>query len=190
MTGKKRAILPIEVICGPMYSGKSEELVRRLRRAEIARLKVVAFKPSIDDRWPGDIIKTHSGHEIPCLVREYSADLFNVGKEYDVIGVDEAQFYDDAIYTLVRSLSSMDKTVIIAGLDMTYRAEPFGMMPYLMAVAEKLDKITAICHVCGAEATRTQRLIDESPAPFSGPTVLVGASEAYEARCSRCFEAG
>ena len=180
----------LEVITGPMYSGKSEELSRRLRRAEIARLKVVAFKPSVDDRWPGDVIKTHSGHEIPCLVCANSVDLFAAAVEYDVIGVDEVQFYDDAVYSLLRSLASMDKTVIVAGLDMTYRAEPFGMVPYLMAVAEKVDKLTAICHVCGSEATRTQRLIDGSPAPFSGPTVLVGASEAYQARCSRCFEVG
>jgi thymidine kinase len=180
----------LEVIVGPMYSGKSEELVRRLRRAEIAKLRVVAFKPSVDDRWPGNVIKTHAGHEIPCIITEEPYEIFAGSEDYDVIGIDEIQFYDDVITRLLRSLSYMGKTVIVSGLDTTYRAEPFGIVPYLMAVAEKVDKLTAICHVCGSEATRTQRLVDGLPADFSGPTVLVGASEAYEARCVKCFEAG
>lgn len=173
-----------------MYCGKSEELIRRLRRAEIAKRKVVAFKPSVDDRWPDNSIFSHSGHEIPCIVTADPYEVLTNGVEYDIIGIDEVQFYDESLLPLIESLIRMGKSVIVTGLDQTYRAEPFGIMPYLLAVAEKVDKLTAICNVCGSNATRTQRLLDGRPAPFDGPTVLVGASEAYEARCRGCFEEG
>jgi thymidine kinase len=180
----------LEVITGPMFSGKSEELMRRLRRAEIAGKRVVLFKASLDMRYSTAQVVTHNGASMGATVIESIFDAHDIAQDYDVIGIDEVQFFSDSIVDEIELLVQQGKAVIVSGLDQTYRAEPFGFVPHLLAVAEKVDKLTAICHKCGAEATRTQRLIDGKPAPFSGPTVQVGGLESYEARCRSCFEKG
>lgn len=178
----------LEVITGPMYSGKTEEMIRLLRRAQIAGRKVVAFKPAIDNRFDIEHISSHNGTTFDCIPIGHPYELTRLSKGYDVIGVDEAQFFDYKLQEAVRILLDRRKHVILSGLNMTYRAEPWSGFPYFMATAEKVIKLDAVCHRCGADANFTQRLIDGKPAPFDGPTVLVGATEAYEARCRECFE--
>lgn len=182
----------IEVISGPMYSGKTEELIRRLTRAKIANRSVIAFKPEIDSRYGLEVMASHSGIKIDCVPIEYArsiVDAIQVGS-YDVIGIDEAQFFDYEIYETVLFLSDKGIKVIVAGLDMDYRREPFGCMPHLLAVACDVQKLSAVCNVCGEDACYTQRLTDGQPASFSGPTIQVGAKESYEARCWHCYESG
>ena len=175
---------PIEVICGSMFCGKTEELIRRLRRAIIAREKVSVFKPIIDDRYVVERVHSHAGIEIDAIP---IADINDVYKHIDedtaVVGIDEAQFFGEDIVRIVVDLSDRGIRVILAGLDMDFRAEPFGMMPILMTKAEKVDKLTAICMVCGQPATRTQRIVNGEPANYHEQIVIVGASEMYEARC-------
>lgn len=177
----------IEVICGSMFSGKSEELIRRVRRAEIARQKVQVFKPAIDDRYSIQNVASHSGifwNAIPVKdVRELAA---RIEPDTDVVAIDEAQFFDWTIADLCSDLADKGVRVIVAGLDQDFRGEPFGPMPLLMAQAEIVDKLQAICQVCGAPASRTQRLVNGQPASYNDPIILVGASEVYEARCRRC----
>lgn len=176
----------LEVITGPMFSGKSEELMRRLRRSQIAGYKVGLFKPDIDHRYKREKVVSHNGTEMHAVLVKSESDLHIQAFGYDVIGVDEVQFIENVVQT-IRDLAK-NNIVIVSGLDMTYRAEPFGEMPTLLAIAERVDKYTAVCHSCGADATRTQRLLDGKPAPFSGPTVQVGGVESYEARCLKCFQ--
>jgi thymidine kinase len=181
----------LEIITGPMFSGKSEELMRRLRRAEIAGKRVVLFKASIDKRYSTAEVVTHDGNKMQAqTLVESLFDAHDIALNFDVIGIDEIQFFNSAITDEIELLVQEGKSVIVSGLDQTYRAEPFGFVPHLLAVAEKVDKLTAICHKCGNEATRTQRLIDGLPAPFAGPTVQVGGVESYQARCRTCFEKG
>lgn len=177
----------IEVVCGCMFSGKSEELIRRVKRAEIARQKVQVFKPVIDTRYGLGQVSSHSGarvNAVPALnAKEVEEQL---DPEANIIGIDEVQFFDPAIVQTIEALAAQGRRVICAGLDMDFRGEPFGPMPELMARAEEVTKLSAICVECGAPATRTQRLINGKPAAYDDPIILVGASEAYEARCRAC----
>lgn len=180
----------IEVVTGPMYSGKTEELIRRLTRAKIAGKRVIAYKPKIDDRYGSEVLASHSGIKIVCKPIELAQSIMDNLDFYDVVGIDEAQFFDFHLLSSIQVLERRDIQVIVAGLDMTYRREPFGCMPYLMAIAQKVIKLSAVCHQCGADAMYTQRLIDGKPASFSGSTILVGAKDSYEARCFYCYEEG
>ena len=179
----------IELICGSMFSGKSEELIRRVKRAEIARQKVQVFKPVLDNRFGKDQVSSHSGAHMNALAVQSAAEVMQiVNAETDVVAIDEVQFFDWAIADVANALADRGKRVILAGLDLDFRGEPFGPMPLLMAQAEELEKLHAICMVCGAPATRTQRLIDGRPAAYEDPIILVGASEAYQARCRKHHE--
>jgi len=172
----------IEVICGSMFSGKTEELIRRLRRAIIARQKVAIFKPKIDNRFSKDHIVSHSELKIPSRVVETPWDILEQSLEAQVVGIDEAQFFDKDLVMVCQKLANMGKRVIVAGLDQDYRGEPFEPIPQLLAVAEYITKTHAICVVCGNPANHTQRKTSDSK------RVVVGASDIYEARCRNCFE--
>jgi thymidine kinase len=173
----------IEVICGSMFSGKSEELIRRLRRAQIARQRVQIFKPKIDARYSSDHIVSHSEQKIASAVITTAREIIDqIDYRTEVIGIDEAQFFDKEIVSVCNQLADMGKRVIVAGLDQDYRGQPFDPMPQLLAVAEYITKTLAICVRCGSPANRTQRLVK------SDELVVVGASDIYEARCRRCFE--
>jgi len=176
-----RGIGWIEVIVGCMFSGKTEELIRRLRRAEIARQRVAIFKPRIDTRFSVDHLVSHSDARYRATVVEHSSEVLSQAGEAQVVGVDEGQFFDNGIVEVAEELAGLGKRVIVAGLDQDFRGKPFDPMPQLLAVAEYITKTLAICVVCGNPADRTQRTIGDSE------RVLVGASEAYEARCRRCF---
>lgn len=177
----------IEVICGSMFSGKTEELIRRLKRAQIARQKVQVFKPRIDTRYATGQVASHNGVLHSAVAVEDSAELAGlVAPDVTVVAIDEAQFFDEGIVDLCRDLAKRGVRVIAAGLDLDFRGEPFGPMPHLMAEAEMVDKLQAICVVCGAPASRTQRLIDGQPANHDDPVIMVGAKENYEARCRHC----
>ncbi|HOT93257.1 MAG TPA: thymidine kinase [Anaerolineae bacterium] len=174
----------IEVICGSMFSGKTEELIRRLRRAQIARQKIQVFKPAIDLRYTDKAIASHNGLQENAIPVNSSEELrAHLDPTADVVAIDEVQFFDEGIVDLCNTLADQGKRVICAGLDMDFRGVPFGPIPQLLAIAERVDKLQAICVVCGAAASRTQRLIGGEPAYYDDPIVLVGASEVYEARC-------
>lgn len=173
----------MEVIAGPMFSGKSEELIRRLRRAAIARLRLQVFKPSLDGRYSEDEVVSHSQWRAPSEVVSTSREILDrLDPRTEVVGIDEVQFFDDELPTVCRHLADLGKRVIIAGLDLDYRGQPFGPMPTLLAQAEQVSKIAAICARCGAPASYTQRLTT------SRERVVVGAGDVYEARCRRCHE--
>ncbi len=177
----------IEVICGSMFSGKTEELIRRVRRAQIARQKVQVFKPALDTRYHQTAIASHSGAREEAIAVRDSADLrARLDPEATVIAIDEVQFFDPGIVDLCSELANAGKRVICAGLDMDFRGEPFGPVPTLLAIAEQVDKLQAICAVCGGPASRSQRLINGEPAYEDDPVVLVGADEVYQARCRGC----
>lgn len=179
----------IEVIVGPMFSGKSEELIRRIKRAQIAKQKVQVFKPAIDDRYSIDKVVSHNGSNINAISVVKASEIIRLLEEdTDVISIDEIQFFDPSIVDVVREIADLGKRVICAGLDMDFRGEPFGPTPDIMAIAESVDKLTAICVKCGNPATRTQRLINGNPAKYNDPIILVGAHETYEARCRKCHE--
>ena len=179
----------IELICGSMFSGKTEELIRRLKRAEIARLKVQVFKPALDVRYRPDNLSSHSGSYYEATVVQDAGEIVElIHEDSDVVAIDEVQFFDWSVADLCETLANEGRRVILAGLDMDFRGEPFGPMPLLMAQAEAVDKLQAICIVCGAPASRTQRLIDGRPANYDDPVIMVGASEVYEARCRRHHE--
>ncbi|HEY4666345.1 MAG TPA: thymidine kinase [Anaerolineales bacterium] len=174
----------IEVITGSMFSGKTDELIRRLRRATIARQQVQVFKPQVDTRFRVDKVTSHAGgHFEATPVGEAGKVPGLLAAGSTVVAFDEAQFFDPAIVEVCRELADRGLRVIVAGLDTDFRGDPFGPMPVLMAVAERVDKLQAICMVCGEPATRTQRLIDGRPARAADPVIVVGASELYEARC-------
>jgi len=179
----------IEVICGSMFSGKTEELIRRVRRAQIARQKVQVFKPAMDTRYAKREVTSHNGMQIEAVPVESTAQMQTmIEPDTDVIALDEAQFFEDDVVPLCEKLADQGTRVIVAGLDMDFRGEPFGPMPTLMSRAERVDKLQAICVVCGRPASRTQRLIDGQPAAYDDPIILVGASEVYEARCRGCHQ--
>ncbi len=174
----------VEVVCGSMFSGKTDEVIRRLRRARIARQKVQVFKPAIDTRFAVGKVTSHAGSDFDATPVRGAAEISSqVETGTTVVAIDEAQFFDDEILRVVQRLADDGMRVIIAGLDTDFRGEPFGPMPTLMAQAEVVDKLHAICMVCGEPATRTQRLINGKPARYHDPVVVVGASELYEARC-------
>ena len=180
----------IEVVCGVMFSGKSEELLRRVRRATIARRRVQLFKSHLDDRNAGVFrVSTHDGTELAALPVASALQVAEaVRRDTQVVGIDEAQFLDEGVVSVANALADAGVRVIVAGIDMDFRGRPFGPMPELMAVAEIVDKLHAICVKCGELATRNQRLIDGRPAPAESPTILVGGADRYEARCRRCHE--
>ena len=180
----------VEVVSGVMFSGKSEELLRRVRRALIARRKVQVFKSHLDDRYGGVYkISSHDGTLLDAIPVNTSAQIGQqIEDDVEVVAIDEAQFLDDGVVALVNALADRGIRVILAGTDMDFRGEPFGPMPQLFAIAERVDKLSAICVVCGEMATRNQRLIDGQPAPAEGPTIQVGGSESYEARCRACHQ--
>lgn len=174
----------VEVICGSMFCGKTEELIRRLRRARIARQQVQVFKPAVDNRYDHKKVTSHSGLDVDAHPVASSQDMLEqLEPETTVVGVDEVQFFDDGIVAVVEAMAERGLRVIVTGLDTDFRGEPFGCMPELMARAEKVEKLQAICMVCGMPASRTQRLVDGKPAHFHDPIVVVGAQEMYEARC-------
>jgi len=178
-----------EVICGSMFSGKTEELLRRLRRAAIARQNIQLFKPAIDNRYGVTTVASHDGAKWEAAVINDAAEILtSIKPGTTVIAIDEVQFFDNAIIDVCDQLAMQGKRVIVAGLDLDFRGEPFGPMPTLMAKAESVTKLHAICMICGGEASRTQRLIDGKPAYYEAPIVLIGASETYEARCRGCHE--
>lgn len=179
----------IEIISGVMFSGKSEELMRRVRRATLAGKKVQVFKSQLDDRYGIREVISHDEGRIPARPVSTAAELAEkVGQDTEVVAVDEIQFLDDGVVGVLNALADRGVRVIAAGTDMDFRGQPFGPMGALLAVAEKADKLTAICVRCGELATRNQRLIDGKAAPAEGPTIQVGGLESYEARCRACHE--
>ena len=178
----------IEVICGVMFSGKSEELIRRVRRAMIARKSVQVFKSHLDERYSGIYqVSSHDGRTTEAVPVDTPEQIFReLHADTQVIAIDEAQFLDESIVDLVTSLAARGKRVILAGTDTDFRGEPFGPMPQLLAVAEVVDKLHAICVICGNPASRNQRLIGGQPARYDSPTIMVGGDESYEARCRSC----
>jgi thymidine kinase len=180
----------LEVICGPMFSGKSEEMIRRLRRAEIAGQRVVIFKPRIDDRFDASDVVSHAGARMRGVSVGSVGELVARARSFEVVGIDEVQFFEPAIVPAALELADSGTRVVAAGLDQDFRRLPFGPIRDLLSHAEFVDKLQAVCHRCGGPATTTQRLVDGRPAPYSGETVVVGAAEQYEARCRDCHEPG
>lgn len=174
----------IEVICGSMFSGKTEELIRRLNRAKLARQKIQIFKPALDKRYHEENIVSHDDNSIPSIPVQLSRQISDLAQNCEVVGIDEAQFFDDGIVDVCDQLANSGKRVIIAGLDMDYLGKPFGSVPQLMAIAEYVTKVHAVCMVCGEVASHSYRL---SP---SDERVLLGETDLYEARCRRCFNLG
>jgi len=182
----KNRIGKIEVITGCMFSGKSEELLRRVRRARIAKQKIQVFKPLIDTRYSKVEIVSHDGEKVQGYPVKSAVEILDkIDSDTDVVAIDEAQFFDDTLVDVVDNMAGDGRRVIVAGLDMNFRGEPFGPMPNLMAVADEILKLHAICAICGEEATRTQRLIDGKPASYDDPIIVIGALEKYEARCRK-----
>ena len=173
-----------------MFSGKSEELIRRLRRAEIAGQRVVIFKPRVDDRYDATDVVSHAGARMRGVAVDGVAEIAAHAGDFEVVGIDEVQFFDHEVVDVALSLADAGSRVVVSGLDQDFRRLPFGPMPTLLAQAEFVDKLQAVCHRCGGPATTTQRLVDGEPAPYSGATIVVGANEQYEARCRGCHEAG
>ena len=185
----KHTVGRMEVICGSMFSGKTEELIRRLRRARIAKQKIQVFKPAIDDRYHSEKVTSHNGADFEARPVDSEQEILNlIETDTTVVAIDEVQFFDHAVIDVCETLVEQGKRVIFAGLDMDFRGVPFGPMPAILARAELVDKLHAICVCCGEEASRTQRLIDGEPAAFNDPVVLVGADEVYEARCRQCHQ--
>ena len=179
----------LEVVVGSMFSGKSEELIRRVKRALIAKQKVMVFKPALDHRYGVEKVAAHNGLSIDCIpVQQPEEILEQVDQATDVVAIDEVQFFPPSIVEVCQQLVKDGKRVIAAGLDLDFRGVPFGSVPVLMALAEQVTKLNAICVVCGRPASRTQRLIDGAPANYNDPIILIGATENYEARCTRCHE--
>ncbi|MCG8396383.1 thymidine kinase [Bacillus atrophaeus] len=179
----------LELICGSMFSGKSEELIRRVKRATYAKQEVRVFKPAIDNRYSEEAVVSHNGTSMTSHVIAAPAEIWNhISETTDVIAVDEVQFFDRMIIEVLSSLADKGYRVIAAGLDMDFRGEPFGVVPDLMAMSETVTKLQAVCSVCGSPASRTQRLINGKPASYDDPIILVGASESYEARCRHHHE--
>lgn len=179
----------VEVICGPMFAGKSEELIRRIKRLQYAKKNVVVFKPQIDNRYSEDEVVSHNKNKTKCYNLTDSQDVYKyVTDDTYAVCFDEVQFLNEDILTVINDLANKGKRVICAGLDNDFRGEPFSIMPKLLCMAEYVTKLTAICQVCGANATRTQRLVNKEPAFYEDPIIIIGASESYEPRCRHCHQ--
>lgn len=179
----------IEAICGSMFAGKTEELIRRIHRLQYAKKNILVFKPDIDNRYSETEIVAHNGNSTKSIpIKEAKQILKHITKDIDAVCIDEVQFFNDDIVPIAEHLADNGIRVIAAGLDKDFRGEPFGCMPDLLTKAEFVSKLTAICNVCGAPATRTQRLVNGHPASYNDPIVLVGATEHYEPRCRHCHE--
>ncbi len=181
----------LEVVCGPMFSGKSEELIRRLRRAKIARQCVITFKNSLDNRHENafEYVVSHDGTKLDAQPINSVDDILSIAQavDADVVGIDEVQFFPNTVINIICQLVENNRRVIVAGLDLDFRGVPFGPMPLLLAIADKITKLQAICSLCGVDAHFTQRLVNNEPANFEDPIILVGAQEAYQARCRGCY---
>lgn len=179
-----------ELITGPMSCGKTEELLRRIRRAIIAKKKVKVISPEIDTRAHGDYIESRNGLWLDAIKVKNAAQLLGAVKDEDeIIAIDELQFFDEHIVKVIAKLISSGKKVIGTGLDLDFKAEPFGYIPELMCIATKIDKLSAVCMKCGCDdATRTQRLVDGKPVDKDSPLIMIGGNETYEARCVKCYE--
>jgi len=189
MSAEKAKKGSLEVICGSMFSGKTEELIRRLRRAQYARKNIVSFKHSLDKRREIEYVASHDGSKLAAIATDNSEIIRQfVTPSTDIVGIDEVQFFSAEIVDLILELVNKGKTVIVAGLDLDFRGVPFSCMPTLLALADSVTKLKAICMRCGKEAQHSQRLINHKPANFNDPIVLIGAQECYEARCRECFE--
>lgn len=174
----------VEVICGSMFSGKTEELIRRVRRAIIANQKIQVFKPIIDDRYGIERVSSHNGQTVEAVPVASAHDILTqLEMNTTVVAVDEVQFFDAEIIEIAQQLAGQGIRVILAGLDMDFRGEPFGPIPQLLSIAEDVTKLHAICVICGEDATRTQRLVNGNPARYDDPIIMIGAEERYEARC-------
>lgn len=179
----------IEVISGPMFAGKTEELLRRVKRLEYARKNIVVFKPLIDNRFSEGEVVSHNNNRTKSVNISKSIDIFKyVDKTTDVVAIDEVQFLDEEAVSIIEYLANQKKRVIVSGLDRDFRGEPFSFMPKLLSIAEYVTKLTAICVKCGSPATRTQRIVNGKPAKYNDPIVLIGAEESYEARCRSCHK--
>ena len=179
----------LEVIVGPMFAGKSEELIRRINRLKYAKKNYVVFKPKIDNRYSENEVCSHQLRKEPSIIIEKAKEILeHVNQDTEVVCIDEVQFFDDEIIEIIDYLANNGKRVIVAGLDMDFKGDPFMVVAKLLAKAEYVTKLTAICAVCGKEATMTQRLISGEPAKRTDPVVLVGASESYEPRCRHCHK--
>ena len=179
----------LEVIVGPMFAGKSEELIRRINRLKYAKKNYVVFKPKIDNRYSETEVCSHQLRKEPSVIISSAKEILDhVNQDTEVVCIDEVQFFDDEIIDIIDDLANNGKRVIVAGLDMDFKGDPFMVVAKLLAKAEYVTKLTAICAVCGKEATMTQRLISGEPAKRTDPVVLVGASESYESRCRHCHK--
>jgi len=179
----------IEVISGCMFAGKTEELIRRIKTLEFAKKNVLVFKPALDNRYSNTKVVSHAGSSVESIVVPDARSILDFVKDdTDVIAIDEVQFFDEDVLLVCDYLAKKGKRVMCAGLDTDFRAEPFGVMPRLITDAEFVTKLTAVCMKCGAPATRTQRLVNGRPAQYTDPIIMVGAAEAYEARCRHCHE--
>lgn len=178
----------LEVICGSMFSGKSEELIRKLRRAKIAKKKTIVFKPSIDHRTSLAHVSSHDGNKFNAIAVDSPLHIIEQTHiDTNIVGIDEAQFFSHELINTVLDLVNDGKTVLVAGLNLDYRGVPFGPMPTLIALADKITKLSAICIICGDEAYFSQRIVNGHPAKYEDPLVQIGAEEAYQARCRNCF---
>ena len=179
----------IEVITGPMFAGKTEELLRRIKRLEYAKKNIAVFKPLIDNRYGDGEVVSHNKNKTKSYNISNPEEIFNfVDKDTDVVAIDEIQFLDEKVIDVIDYLAANGKRVIVSGLDTDFRAEPFSFMPRLLSIAEYVTKLTAVCVKCGAPATKTQRIVNGKPAKYLDPIVLIGASESYEARCRHCHK--
>ncbi len=179
----------IEVICGPMFAGKTEELIRRVKRMDFAKKKYLIFKPEIDNRYSLNEVVSHSKRSVSAISIANSSEIVSfITPEIEAIIIDEVQFFDEEIVSLCQDLANRGLRVICAGLDCDFRGNPFTNVANLLAIAEKITKLTAICVLCGDEATKTQRIINGLPARYSDPTILVGEKESYEPRCRKCHQ--
>lgn len=179
----------IEVICGVMFSGKSEELIRRIRRAEIAKQKIQVFKPDIDNRYEPLFINSHNGVKFQAVsLRQSESILDYIDDDTNAVAIDEIQFFPPSILPKLEEIADRGIRVILAGLELDFRGEPFGIMPQVLCISEYIDKLHAICVKCGAPATRTQRLINDEPANYDDPIIMVGAADSYEPRCRACHQ--
>ena len=179
----------IEIICGSMFAGKTEELIRRITRIKLAKRDVLVFKPVIDDRYSVSEVVSHSQRKVKSIaVNDSSEIMAHIEKLPYAVAIDEAQFFDKNIVNVAENLANLGVRVIVAGLDLDFRGEPFGVMPEFLARAEYITKLQAICQICGEPATRTQRIIDGQPAFYDEEIVLVSAQEKYEARCRKCHQ--